>query len=273
MGGLSCRPSDSGLITKEQLRAKRLAGQNQHLQEFAACPSCFVSKIQGGDRMFLFDAVVDCNTTVRLGSWGDGGKWLCDPDRLPPATIVYSFGVGNEISFDEEMAAVFGAEVYMFDPTPSVSRQWESYKAGKSRGRGHIFFHALGLGPVSDEAGRQRTLTLEGQPCPAKSLSEIAGILGHTHVDILKIDIEGGEFAAFQEMGPAGSLIALRVKQILVEFHLRSDRDFWDFVRIVRGLADQGYLLFRKELNPAEATHCAEFAFVHVADLASPAGH
>jgi len=264
LGGLSCRRGDSKLMTKERVEAKRRAGQEQRWLAFDQCPACFVREVQGGDRMLLFDAVVDCHTTLRVGTWSDGGKWLCDPEQLSTATVVYSFGVGDEISFDREMAAMFGADVYMFDPTPSLSPKYQSFKAGSREGRGRIFFHALGLGPAAGEPGKEPTLTLEGQRCPVKSLGDIARTLGHEHVDILKIDVEGAEFAALQQMLADHSLGRLRVRQILVEFHLWSDQAFADFVRIVHGLADQGYLLFRKELNPADA-RCAELAFVHVA--------
>ncbi len=217
--------------------------------------------------MLLFDAVVDCRTTFRVGTWGDGGKWLCDPERLRAQTVVYSFGVGGEISFDLEMAGLFGAEVFMFDPTPSLSRRYQPFKTGATQGRGHVFFHALGLGPLSSEPGKEWSLTLEGQPCPVHSLAQIAKTIGHDHVDILKLDIEGGEFAALQHMLAANSLARLRVQQILVEFHVMSDQAFGDFVGIVKRLGEQGYLLFRKELNPADATHCAEFGFVRAASL------
>jgi len=260
------------LMTREKIDAKRLARQEQHFREYQECPPCFVDRTRGhNQRIFLFDGVADCNTTLRIGTFGDGGKWLCEPERLPTSTVVYSFGVGDETSFDHEMAAVFGAEVHMFDPSPSVTRRFESYQAGKAQGPGRVFFHALGLGPVSSVKGSEWTLTIEGKPCAAKSFTDIAKSLGHTHVDILKIDIEGGEFAAMQQMLAEKSLAALQVQQILIEFHLWSDEAFDQFVQIVQGLKDQGYLLFRKELNPTDASRCAEFAFVWVASPSSSA--
>jgi hypothetical protein len=44
------------------------------------------------------------------------------------------------------------------------------------------------------------------------------------------------------------------------------EQDFVDFVGLIDGLRQQGYLLFRKEFNAASnATKCAEFAFVKAA--------
>ncbi len=264
--------SDSRLMTKDQVQAKRLARQEQHFRDFDECPPCFVNKNQGRDRIFLFDAVVDCNTTLRIGTWGDGGKWLCDPEKLPTSTIVYSFGVGDEVSFDHEMAGTFGAEVHMFDPSPSVKRRYGALESGKAQGRGRVFFHPIGLGPVSSEKGKEWTLTIEGQSCPAKSLADIARSLGHARVDILKIDIEGGEFAALDQILADNLLATLQVQQLLIEFHLWAEDSFERFVRIVHRFADQGFFLFRKELNPTDANRCAEFAFVRVASQSLPVG-
>lgn len=63
-------------------------------------------------------------------------------------------------------------------------------------------------------------LVLEDQKCPVKRLSEIVAELGHNHVKILKIDIEGGEMAALPEIIASGTLEKLAVKQLVIEFHL-----------------------------------------------------
>merc|ERR1719313_1874251 len=60
-----------------------------------------------------------CPLAERLGASGDGGKWVCDPDRIaelaavdpggegrdrsalqPSACLVYSFGSNGEASFE-----------------------------------------------------------------------------------------------------------------------------------------------------------------------------
>ncbi len=236
--------------------------QDQLLEEFNQCPGCFAKKYTGAQRTYLFDAVTDCPTTLRVGTRFDGGKWICDPQSLSGSSIVYSFGVGDNITFDTDMAGMFGCDVYMFDPSPSVVANFSSFKSGQSCGKGHISYQPLGLGPVSSAEGRQWDLVIEGKRCDVQSLANIAGSLHHTHVDVLKIDIEGGEFAAVQQMLTSQTLLTLQVKQLLVEFHLWDDPSFMDFVRIVGALKMQGFLLFRKEFNPYAADKCAEFSFL-----------
>lgn len=232
------------------------------LEEFEKCPQCFVQKYSGAQRTYLFDAIIDCETTMRVGTLFDGGKWICDPQSLSGSSVVYSFGIGDNISFDMDMAGMFGCSVYMFDPSPSVVANFNRFQSGQSCGKGNISFLPLGLGPVSRDESRQWDLVIEGKRCEVRSLAEIAKSLNHTHVDILKMDIEGGEMAALQQMLASGILPSLQVRQLLVEFHLWDDASFIDFVRIIGALKRQGFLLFRKEFNPYAADRCAEFSFV-----------
>jgi FkbM family methyltransferase len=197
-----------------------------------------------------------------VGTYGDGGKWVSDPQALGDGAVVYSFGAGTEISFDAEMAGLYGCEVHCFDPTPSVVRDFVHCQPGQPVGKGAFRFHPLGLGPVSLDPDDANELVLEDQKCQVKRLDEIAAELGHGHVDILKIDIEGGEMAALPQILSSGTLARLSVKQLLVEFHLWDDDHWASFVKIISELRDQGYLIFRKEFNPLSARNCAEFCFL-----------
>ncbi len=250
------------LTSKMEIYDRRSELQEQILREFDQCPLCVVRKYTGFQRTFLFDAITDCETTIRVGTTFDGGKWLCNPQSLKRPSVVYSFGVGGDISFDMDMAGLFGSEVYMFDPSPAVVSNFSNFQSGQSCGRGHIHFQAMGLGPVSKDERSQWHLVIDGKQCPVRSLAEIALSLHHDHVDILKIDIEGGEFAALRQVLSSRTLLSLHVEQLLVEFHLWNDDCFEDFVRIIGSLKKQGFLLFRKEFNPYAAEKCAEFAFV-----------
>ena len=47
-----------------------------------------------------------------------------------------------------------------------------------------------------------------------------------------------------------------------MEFHFWDDKHFRSFVHIISLLRQQGYLLFRKELNPVDSFRCAEYCFL-----------
>jgi len=248
-------------LPAQDVQDRRLADQAKLLEAYKTDPAAFV-RDYSRRQTFLFDAVIDAKNMVRVGTFGDGGKWVSDPQALKPGTVVYSFGVGHDISFDADMAGLFGCEVHAFDPAPSVERAFAHCRPGQQVGKGTFSYHAVGLGPASLEPGKADDLVLEGRTCQVKRLGELAAELGHAHVDILKIDIEGGETAALGEILASGTLAKLSVKQLLVEFHLWDDEQFSSFVQIIGLLRRQGYLIFRKEFNPKDARRCAEFAFL-----------
>jgi Methyltransferase domain len=247
--------------TGTEVRAKRRALQAALLEEFSANPEAFVKRIPKEERHFLFDAVVDGQAMMRVGRPADGGKWVCNPQFLGDRSIVYSFGVGEDISFDTDMAGLFGSQVYLFDPNPEVAGGFPERESGYLCGTGRLFYRAVGLGPVSTEKGREWDLVIKGRACEAKSLLDISRSLGHARVDIVKIDIEGGEYASLSEILSSRALTELDVKMVLVEFHFWDDGRFADFIRLVAALAQEDFWLYRKEFNPANIK-CAEYAFV-----------
>ncbi|TAL32922.1 MAG: hypothetical protein EPN93_14730 [Spirochaetes bacterium] len=250
--------------SKSDIARARIAEQERLLARFARCPEC-ANTIHGSHRGFMFDAVADCDCAMRVGRNDDGGKWVCNPQALPEHAIVYSFGVGGDISFDTGMAGLFGCQVYMFDPSPSVKARFPEKERSWRCGAGMIHYQPVGIGPVSLEKTRAWDLVIEGARCEVKGLEEIARSLGHTRIDILKMDIEGGEFPVLLALIESGALGKLGVRQVLVEFHIWTQPQFSQFISIMDGLAKGGYFLFRKEFNPADNDGvCGEYAFMSV---------
>ena len=60
----------------------------------------------------------------RIGS--DYGGYCVDPSLIPPDAVVYSVGVGEDISFDLSLIEQYGFIVHAFDPTPKVKTWIES---------------------------------------------------------------------------------------------------------------------------------------------------
>ena len=70
----------------------------------------------------------------------DGQKAVCiDPSVAPQPKncIVYSFGINNEWSFDEDME-IYGCEVFAFDLSKGMKHHNYSHQ--------HIHFYSWGLG-------------------------------------------------------------------------------------------------------------------------------
>merc|ERR1712070_537593 len=69
----------------------------------------------------------------RLGS--DYGGWSVVLDLLSPHSVIYSFGLGQDISWDLELIKASGAHVHGFDNTPRSNRFFDTGKAARQAER------------------------------------------------------------------------------------------------------------------------------------------
>lgn len=155
------------------------------------------------------------------------GEWFLTPEGMGPDSVIYSLGIGRDISFDLSVIERFGANVHAFDPTPSAVA-WLSEQSLPPE------FQVIQLGvagfdgtaefsppedPLNPSFGYQgRSSAGPGAVvCDVRRLPTLMGMLEHTEIDLLKIDIEGAEYEVIED------LIAqnVPVRQLLVEFHHR----------------------------------------------------
>lgn len=159
---------------------------------------------------------------VVVGS--DYGGWPVLKESLTIDSVVYSFGVGTDISFDVGIIQMFGCEVFAFDPTPRCISWVENqdlpigfrfYEVGLSDRVGTLSFSA----PANDEfvsytIGYRHGST-EMVELPVEALDVLMNRFGHSTIDFLKVDIEGSEYLVIEDM-IAKSIFPL---QFCVEFH------------------------------------------------------
>ncbi|TFK19556.1 hypothetical protein FA15DRAFT_759963 [Coprinopsis marcescibilis] len=133
----------------------------------------------------FFPAAFNCPHEIeRVGALGDGGKWVCGLSRVAeePNCIVYSFGVNYESSFEAEvLKSTKYCQIWGYDFSVSTFGP-EIPEALSNR----THFRAVGL------AG-ENTYGPEDDP-PMYTLETLMHNNGHSHIDILKIDIEKWEF-------------------------------------------------------------------------------
>jgi len=214
-------------------------------------------------------AGIDVEVRRKTAAYGARtGVWTILADLLPEQPVVYSFGVGRNIDWDLEMVHRHDAELHAFDPTPR-SVTWiqdQELPAG-------LTFHPIGLGNHDGEIGfyiprkahkvnyssvKAPSPDAEQVLCPVKTLATICSELGHTRVDILKMDIEGGEMDALPDVLESGIFVG----QLLAEFHYHYPAIGWDpFLDVVSELRRHGYRIF----HISERGY--EFSFVHVSLL------
>lgn len=132
------------------------------------------------------------------------GGWTIPAEGLNAKSVIYCVGCGEDITFDLGLMERFGCPVHGFDPTPraiehvrKVTKELKGYK-----------FHDYGVWDQTETlkfyaprdpthvshslVNLQRTET--SLDVPVRSLPDIMKELGHTRIDLLKLDIEGAEY-------------------------------------------------------------------------------
>lgn len=181
----------------------------------------------------------------RLGSTKNG--WFAPPGRLEGRRC-YCIGVGLDASYDFALAER-GAEVHAFDPTPDAIAYMQRENAGR------VQFHPWGVldrdasmrlyFPLSPDHGSHFLHDLHGtgqfHEVPCLRLATILQRLGHDHVDILKMDIEGSWFEVIPDMLSTG----LRPGLLQIEYD--SPAPLWRVASRHRMLQAADYVLALRE--------------------------
>lgn len=156
--------------------------------------------------MHYFLPHVNCPSKERVGKCNDGSKWLCGRSQLAKrgrSCVVYSFGSSGNSCFESGVAQLLPhCEIHIFDPTSRKLRdaRWT--------------YHAWGLGGRDATETRYYNWRL-GKPalcngCVMKTLTQIMQLLKHDYIDVLKVDVDGAEWrafeAVFEDFGPRVSL-------------------------------------------------------------------
>ena len=161
-------------------------------------------------------------STETLGTVYGGHSVLTG--AVKPEPILYSFGVGEDISFDLEMIERFDAQIYACDPTPRAVKFLDAqtlpdnfkFKAVAVSDKNETLEFHPPLNPQHvSHSVVQKSEELKPLSVPAESVASLMHGWGHQEVTILKMDIEGAEYAVLEDMMRTG----IKPEQILVEYH------------------------------------------------------
>jgi hypothetical protein len=176
-----------------------------------------------------------CQEILRIGWLTDGGWDVCQ-DRMPQnihPCIVYSFGILNDFSFDDEISTIYDCNVYAFDPTTPFDTHQHAPK---------VWFQRIGIG------NDYRNFS-HGYVAP---LQKIRTDLNHNSlpITILKSDVEEAEWESIPDMIKTNQLAD--VSQLLIEFHGNGTMPHQ--LIVLKRLHDAGFRIFWYHMNP-ECVH------------------
>lgn len=190
----------------------------------------------------------------------DYGGWNIVAGSLNADSIVYAFGVGTDISFDLSLIDRYKLTVHAYDPTPR-SMAWVEQQSVPPG----FVFHPVGVANFDGEASFDApadeshvSFTMKsgaaGQvSAPVRKLTTLMAELGHDHIDLVKMDIEGAEYDVIDDMLDQ----SLDIRQFLVEFHHRMSGKHLERTRhAIARLNAAGYKVF------AVAATGEEFSFI-----------
>jgi FkbM family methyltransferase len=155
------------------------------------------------------------------------------------------------VSFDRAINERHNCHVYAFDPTPK-SINWVKnnnyffdkfhfYEFGIDIISGFVDFY-LPINPEHVSGGKIKANHLKTKiSVSMKSMQDILLMLGHSHIDVFKMDIEGTEYEVIDDILNAN----ISINQILIEFHDRFYKDGKSKTKqAIKKLRESGYEIF-----------------------------
>ncbi|MDH5255009.1 MAG: FkbM family methyltransferase [Gammaproteobacteria bacterium] len=195
--------------------------------------------------------------------------WLLCHERIPRGARVFGLGVGNNISFELGLIRDYAATVDTFDPTP-FSNEWLEAQELPPGFHHHPWAVVAEDGPIqlqqrkANRAGSAPMLSVVAARIGGAGavvaegyrLASIARRLDCPVPDLLRMDIEGAEYAVLDDMLVSEFL----PRQLLVEFHHRFPEIGLDATRrAVAGLRAAGYRIAAVSDTGREVTFLRAF--------------
>lgn len=205
-----------------------------------------------------------CHSQARFGPPSDDGGWnicmqpslleteckkkdyecqwrvLNKQPRWPPENcIVYSFGSSWDFEFELAISRL-GCEVHTFDPTmPSFITSKSDVKLLDLT---KVHFHNIGLGDSNVEKNKWGW--------KVQTVDMIMKSLGHSRLEILKIDIEKSEWPVLDHLFFNSDLLKTdTVRQIVLETHYKKSMDFNVVRHRMKQFEKFGFYLWARDDN------------------------
>lgn len=175
-----------------------------------------------------------------------GAQWKIPLSLLSQQSVCYCAGVGEDISFELELSKIIHPQIFLFDPTPRAIRYIKGIPLSRK-----IHFSPWGLWatnskqkfyqPQSQAYVSHSIVNLHGTHeyfiAECKSLDWIMKQNRHPELSLLKLDIEGAEYAVLEKLLRTKN----RPKILAVEFD--QPTPLFQTISMIVRLIKSGYIL------------------------------
>ena len=179
------------------------------------------------------------------------GGFYVIPKLISENAIVYSFGVGKDISFDRALINSFECQIFAFDPTPdsiawckeqNLPDKFKLYDFGLSNKTENVTFflpknknHVSGSLIGHNQVSQKNTASVK-----MKSFNDILKDHKHETLDLIKMDIEGSEYDVVESILRS----EINIHQIVLEIHERFFHNGKEkTIKLLEALRKNGFLL------------------------------
>jgi FkbM family methyltransferase len=202
---------------------------------------------------------------ARLVTLGSAyGGWTIPEGVVRPGWVCYCVGAGGDVSFDLELISRYEAVVRCVDPVPDYIRRALEDASGESAFAAVQAALTATDGPVRMQVTHDpgsESVSPSGLyesdnhvEFPGMTLSTLMEHFGDDHVDLLKLDIEGGEYELLRDL----DLAAVGVKVFALQLHHTGG--VREAERLIARLEDAGFV-------PVACKSAVKIAFVRPAAL------
>jgi hypothetical protein len=188
----------------------------------------------------------------------DGHKYSCGINVIKGTPIVYSFGSDQRQDFEVSLLDLRpDAKVFVFELDPALM-------VPPNIRLDIVSYNNYGLG-YPHSVQRNDAGFFENSP-NLRNLTALMKMNGHRYIDLIKIDIEGGEWDFIEKEGH----LLKRVGQLLIEVHTNIDEKVFSekaktMIEFIEKLEAYDLRVFHKEpnlSNPVGIKCCSEFSLI-----------
>uniref|UniRef100_A0A1I7TW10 Methyltransf_21 domain-containing protein n=2 Tax=Caenorhabditis tropicalis TaxID=1561998 RepID=A0A1I7TW10_9PELO len=172
-----------------------------------------------------------CDQKERIGEHTDGGKYVCNPGKVKKDCTLVSLGLNDQIGYDQHIFEVTGKQCKIIGADKGTQKQ-ETINSYNQMNGGQLF-----VGKIPDEL----------------TILKMMETSGRKEVELLKIDIEGGEHTGLEPL-----LKDYYVCQIFIEVHGTPA----EHLSMLQTMGKYGFRLFNIDPNPV-CMECCEYSLIN----------